>query len=51
LPRDVLIVVAAFFLTQDYGGAGLAGAYAAGCLFALTVKITLSYKLNLYNRV
>lgn len=51
LPRDVLIVVAAYFLTQNYGSAGLAGAYALGCLLALMVKIGLSYKMNLHNRV
>ena len=51
LPRDVLIVVAAYFLTQSYGSAGLAGAYALGCLLALMVKIGLSHKMNLHNRV
>lgn len=51
LPRDLLIVVAAYFLTQSYGSAGLAGAYALGCLFALMVKLGLSYKLSLHNRV
>jgi Na+-driven multidrug efflux pump len=51
LPRDLLIVVAAYSLTQSYGSAGLAGAYALGCLFALMVKLGLSYKLSLHNRV
>lgn len=51
LPRDLLIVVAAYYLTQSYGSAGLAGAYAVGCLFALMVKLGLSYKLSLHNRV
>ncbi len=51
LPRDMLIVVAAYFLTQSYGSAGLAGAYALGCLLALMVKVGLSYKMNLHNRV
>jgi len=51
MPRDVLVVVAAYFLTQSYGAAGLAGAFALGCLFALIVKLVLSYKLGLYNRV
>lgn len=51
LPRDFLIVVAAYSLTQSYGSAGLAGAYALGCLFALMVKLGLSYKLSLHNRV
>jgi len=51
LPRDMLIVVAAYFLTQSYGSAGLAGAFALGCLLALMVKVGLSYKMNLYNRV
>lgn len=51
LPRDLLIVVAAYSLTQSYGSAGLAGAYALGCLFALVVKLGLSYKLSLHNRV
>lgn len=51
LPRDVLIVVTAYFLTQRYGSAGLAGAYASGCLLALIIKVGLSYKMNLHNRV
>lgn len=51
LPRDMLIVVAAYFLTQSYGSAGLAGAYTLGCLLALMVKVGLSYKMNLHNRV
>lgn len=51
LPRDMLIVASAYFLTQHYGGAGLAGAFALGCLWALMAKIGLSYKLNLYDRV
>ncbi len=51
VPRDLFIVVAAYFLTQHYGSAGLAGAYALGCLLALVVKVCLSYKMNLLNRV
>jgi len=51
LPRDVLIAVSAYFLTQHYGGAGLAGAFTLGCLCALLTKIGLSYKLSLYDRV
>lgn len=51
LPRDVLIVVAAYFLTQRYESAGLAGAYALGCFLALIIKVGLSYKMNLHNRV
>ncbi len=51
LPRDMLIVAAAYILTQNYGAAGLAGAYALGCLLALMVKIGLSYKMNLHARV
>lgn len=51
LPRDMLIVVSAYFLAQQYGGAGLAGAFALGCLWALMTTIGLSYKLNLYDRV
>jgi O-antigen/teichoic acid export membrane protein len=51
LPRDLLIVVSAYFLTQNYGSAGLAGSYVLGCLLALIVKVGLSYKMNLLNRV
>lgn len=51
LPRDILIVVTAYAFTQDYGSAGLAGAYALGCLFALVMKLGLSYKLGLHNRI
>lgn len=50
LPRDVLIVVSAYFLTQHYGGAGLAGAFALGFMLALMTKIGLSHKLNLYDQ-
>jgi O-antigen/teichoic acid export membrane protein len=51
LPRDVLIVFSAYFLAQSYGGAGLAGAFALGCLWALMTKIGICFKLNLYDRV
>jgi O-antigen/teichoic acid export membrane protein len=51
LPRDMLIVVSAYFLTERFGGAGLAGAFAIGCLLALLTKIALIYKLNLHSRV
>ncbi len=51
LPRDVLIVITAYFLTQHYGSAGLAGAYAIGCLLALLVKVGLAYSMDLHNKV
>jgi len=51
LPRDVLIVVAAYFFTQSHGGAGLAGAVALGCLWALMAKVSVCYKLKLYDRI
>jgi O-antigen/teichoic acid export membrane protein len=51
MPRDVLIIIAAYYLTPSYGGVGLAGAFVLGFLFALIVKLGLSYRLSLHNRV
>ena len=51
LPRDFSIVLAAYYLTPLYGAAGLAGAYALGCLTSLVMVMSVNYKMNLYNRV
>jgi O-antigen/teichoic acid export membrane protein len=51
IPRDLAFVCIAFYLTQSYGGAGLAGAFLVGCSLALAVKITLAYKLGLHKNI
>ncbi len=51
LPRDLTVVILAYFLTAHYGAAGLAGAYVAGYFLALVVTAGLVYKMNLYNRM
>ena len=51
LPRDITVVVIAYFLTRDFGAAGLAGAYVAGYFLALVVTAGLVYKMNLFNRI
>lgn len=48
LPRDFLIVIAAYFLTKSIGSAGLAGAYALGCSYAVMVKFGVVFRLRLY---
>jgi O-antigen/teichoic acid export membrane protein len=50
-PRDALIVVAAYFLTQSHASTGLAAAFALGHLLALLLKVGVSYKMDLQNRV
>jgi O-antigen/teichoic acid export membrane protein len=51
LPRDILIVTSAHSLTQQFGGAGLAAAFALGFLWALMTKVGLCYKLKLFGKV
>lgn len=51
LPRDLLLVSAAYYFTQSYGGAGLAGAVALGCLWALMAKLGINYKMGLHKNV
>lgn len=50
IPRDILIVATAYFLTPIYGAAGLAGAMTIGALWAFFIKIGLVYKMKLYGR-
>jgi O-antigen/teichoic acid export membrane protein len=50
LPRDFLMVLAAYYLTPLYGAVGLAGAYTLGCLITLVMVLSVNYKMNLYNR-
>jgi hypothetical protein len=51
VPRDLAFVFTAYYLTQFYGGAGLAGAFLVGCSLALTVNIILAYKLGLHQKI
>ena len=50
LPRDFLMVLAAYYLTPLYGAVGLAGAYVLGHLMTLVMVLSVNEKLNLYNK-
>ena len=47
LPRDVLTVVTAYWLTPLYGAAGLAATYAIAFLFSLLVMLCISSRMKL----
>lgn len=51
LPRDLLIVLAAYFFTKSSGSVGLSAAHTLGLLYAVVIKIYIVYKFNLHNKV
>jgi hypothetical protein len=51
LPRDLILVASAYFLTAGYGSAGLAGSVLLGHLFALLAKSFIIFKMKLYQRI
>jgi O-antigen/teichoic acid export membrane protein len=48
IPRDGLIVIAAYLLTPTLGAAGLASAYAIGWTVALCTTVALAFRLGIH---
>jgi O-antigen/teichoic acid export membrane protein len=48
LPRDILTVVTAYWLTSQYGAAGLAGTYIVAFSFSLLVMVCISHQMRLF---
>ena len=51
IPRDVIIIMSAYYLTQYYASSGLAGAYVLGHFYALSVTALSIFLMNLHKKV